>query len=418
MCNYRAYRLVNADPTVDDWVFATTRNRVQYLLVVMGEYKFSGVDPIRVISFLARCKENFDNANMTEAMALIALPHLLSPPAKEAYESQRGLHRKSQGIANWAAAVNWLLRTYATNLEIERALTTLRELHQKPGELETEYATRLSTALGRCGDVHSPYDRTTLFIEGLTPAIKPLVLQAREDRPRSSFKDTVAHARSHGDAFRAQQAAGRRVDFLKPRSVKPVVAALDSVPSSTTDPSARFQSARGGENYFATEGDNVGGVPSLPTEESSFNDGDSLFYDDRRRPDRPAREPTEGSRGIPPGRTSRKFQNDLLGSPSPQIICFACYTVGDHIAPDCAMNVKDVSLVPHRYEKLTTAQKSRVPTDAYLRAVALLSVVQYRALQGGWKEKKLSGMTSCPDWGGTRVNNCTVVIFNYLILFS
>ena len=28
-----------------------------------------------------------------------------------------------------------------------------------------------------------------------------------------------------------------------------------------------------------------------------------------------------------------------------------------------------------------------------------VAVVQYRALQGGWKEKKLSGMTSCPDWG-------------------
>ena len=51
-------------------------------LVVMGDYKFCGVDPIRVISFLALCKDNFHNANMTEAMALMALPHLLSPPAK------------------------------------------------------------------------------------------------------------------------------------------------------------------------------------------------------------------------------------------------------------------------------------------------------------------------------------------------
>ena len=72
----------------------------------MGEYKFSGVDPIRVISFLARCKENFDNSNMTEARALMALTYLLAPPAKEAYESQKGLHRKSEGIASWAAGVN------------------------------------------------------------------------------------------------------------------------------------------------------------------------------------------------------------------------------------------------------------------------------------------------------------------------
>ena len=48
----------------------------------------------------------------------------------------------------------------------------------------------------------------------------------------------------------------------------------------------------------------------------------------------------------------------------------------------------------------------------------LLSVVQYRALQGGWKEKKLSGYDKLSVLGDTRVNNCTVLIFNYLILFS
>lgn len=107
---------------------------MQYLLVVMREYKYSGVHPIRVISFLSRGKENFDNANITDAMALMALLHLLSPRTKEAYESQKGLQRKSQGIAREAAAVNWQIRTYATTFEIERALTYLRELRQKPGE--------------------------------------------------------------------------------------------------------------------------------------------------------------------------------------------------------------------------------------------------------------------------------------------
>ena len=45
-------------------------------------------------------------------------------------------------------------------------------------------------------------------------------------------------------------------------------------------------------------------------------------------------------------------------------------------------------------------------------------VVQYRTLQGGWKEKKLSGNDKLSGLGDTRVNNCTVLIFNYLILFS
>ena len=45
-------------------------------------------------------------------------------------------------------------------------------------------------------------------------------------------------------------------------------------------------------------------------------------------------------------------------------------------------------------------------------------VVQYRALQGGWKEKKLGGNGKLSVLGDTRVNNCTVLIFNYPILFS
>ena len=71
---------------------------------------------------------------------------------------------------------------------------------------------------------------------------------------------------------------------------------------------------------------------------------------------------------------------DLRGPPSPPIICFTCYQVGDHIAPDCDMKVKDVSLVPHQYEKLTTAQKDRVSPDAYLRAVAFLSYEANRVI--------------------------------------
>ena len=167
-------------------------------------------------------------------MALMALPHLLNPPAKEAYESHRGYFRHNQGIALWPAAVNWLLRTYATNIQIEQALSVVRDLRQKPGEVETEYATRMLTALTRCGDIHSPYERTNLIVEGLLPEITHLVLQARENRPRSSLEDTVAQARAQGAAYCAQTAgATRRVDFAKP-AAKQVVAMADSKPSSTS----------------------------------------------------------------------------------------------------------------------------------------------------------------------------------------
>ena len=61
-------------------------------------------------------------------------------------------------------------------------------------------------------------------------------LQTRDDRPRSSFEDTAALVRYLGNALRAQKAAGRRVDFVKPRPSKQVLAALQRVPSSMAGP--------------------------------------------------------------------------------------------------------------------------------------------------------------------------------------
>ena len=284
-CNYRAYRLVDTDPTVNAKVYATTRKRVQYLLVVMGEHTFSWYDPVKVICFLARCKENFDNAEMSEAMALIALPHLLNPPAKGAYESHREYFRRNPGIASWPAAVNWLLRTYATNIQIEQALSVVWDLRQKPGEVETEYTTRMLTALARCEDIHSPYERRTLFIEGLLPAIKPLVLQARENRHRSSVEDTVAQAGAQGAAYRVQTAgARRRVDFANP-TPKQVVSMADSMPSSTSaGMTPSYRTGLDAENFLADDEAYAAaaGSPSFPSEESSFNEKESLFYRERR----------------------------------------------------------------------------------------------------------------------------------------
>ena len=41
--------------------------------------------------------------------------------------------------------------------------------------------------------------------------------------------------------------------------------------------------------------------------------------------------------------------------------------------------------------------------------------MQYGALQGGWNGRKLSGNDKLSGLGGTRVNNCTVLIL--IILF-
>lgn len=44
-----------------------------------------------------------------------------------------------------------------------------------------------------------------MFVEGQLPHLRPLVLQVREDRSRSSYLDFLAQPRSKGNAFIAKQ---------------------------------------------------------------------------------------------------------------------------------------------------------------------------------------------------------------------
>ena len=85
-----------------------------------------------------------------------------------------------------------------------------------------------------------------------------------------------------------------------------------------------------------------------------------------------------------------------------------------------------IHLIPLIRSSTGASQRSSSGISKQVAALHLLycpmaqvpTVVQYRALQGGWTKKKLSGNDKLSGLGDTRVNNCPVVIFNYLILFS
>ena len=166
----------------------------------------------------------------------------------------------------------------------------------------------------------------------------------------------MAQARAQRAAYRAQAAgARRRVDLAKP-AAKQAVAKADSMPSSTSvGMTPSYHTGLDGETFVSNDEPYAAaaGSPSFPTEDSSYNEEDSLFYGERRPaykdPPRPPR-----LHGASPGVTSREGPRDMK-KPSPQIICYTCYKVEDHINPDCSMKVRDVSLVLHNFENLTAA---------------------------------------------------------------
>ena len=54
-------------------------------------------------------------------------------------------------------------------------------------------------------------------------------------------------------------------------------------------------------------------------------------------------------------------------------ICYQCYSVGKHIAPDCDVNLADLPTIVGNYETLTAEQNSRVPKTAYVMAKRFLN---------------------------------------------
>ena len=59
-------------------------------------------------------------------------------------------------------------------------------------------------------------------------------------------------------------------------------------------------------------------------------------------------------------------------STKPPVICFHCYVVNDHIAPQCQLTIKDLDNVVANYERLTPEQRQRVRDKSYKRARSAL----------------------------------------------
>lgn len=79
----------------------------------------------------------------------------------------------------WPEAVQWLLRSFATDEALRQAEFNLRSIQQRPGEDEMDYYVRVTDASNRCGNFHNMDEQMTMFIEGLDPCFKTLVSQYR-----------------------------------------------------------------------------------------------------------------------------------------------------------------------------------------------------------------------------------------------
>ena len=148
--SYRSYRLLNTDETQDRHVFSHARKFRRRVEATMKDCKFDGSKPIEILQFLRMFKTQCDKNDIAEGAVLIILPDFLAGAAETTYLNELELGNEGfGGISSYCHAVQFLLRRFAADWYIDRAVEDFESVRQKDEEDETTYAQRLR-AKARC----------------------------------------------------------------------------------------------------------------------------------------------------------------------------------------------------------------------------------------------------------------------------
>ena len=401
--SYRTYRLRNTDGGRGPIKAYNTGVNTCRVAHVMESHVFDGTDPISVLSFLSRFKQQMDNNKLAEGAACLICPNFLAGDAKEAYENNFELPEDEGCFNNWPEGIKFLLKSYAKDRHIEEALASLEDIKQMPDEKESAYAKRLRTQARRCGGFFSEPEMITRFIRGLLEDLKPLLRLTRADYSLPNvFQDFVELATAQGEAHRAL--SGQDFKPLKRR---------EGVYAPVTKPSLRPTKttvlSRGPQVYsvdpIEEQGDDLpyyppGAAPPgadpvmalhTPDEAPSHVPNQELDMSETLSSEpagplssevyliHPNRNPRQPHYAQP---TSQQRPGWVAFRNEPTDICFECFALG-HKKPNCPYLAKTFydanfrEVVKRNYYQLTRQQKE------YLRAIARTPAFALTQNEGG-----------------------------------
>ena len=134
LLSYRTYRLRNPQTYLSSSRRTAVRKiRRNIPRKVKKDNTFTGEDGVLVLDFLAKSVQEFDTQEMNEGQAIRLLPEFLSGIALRQYTSVSQTAGSHQGkVSVWPEAVQWLLRSFATDEAIRQAVLALREVQRRP----------------------------------------------------------------------------------------------------------------------------------------------------------------------------------------------------------------------------------------------------------------------------------------------
>jgi len=136
---------------------------------------FSGKDPLKVFSWLRKLVKACNDNDVSEGMALYAVPHFLSGDEELRCTRELSDSGTALGVAritSYPVAVNWFLQTYAEPHTLALAQDTISRAIIEPDETIESISARLRGLSDRCGNIHTEGTMKQQLIQGLTAYIQ------------------------------------------------------------------------------------------------------------------------------------------------------------------------------------------------------------------------------------------------------
>lgn len=355
----------------------------------MDERAFDGSDPISVLGFLATLKSQLDENGISEGSALLILPSFLKGDAKEAFLANFDVTGDlAGGFNSWPHAVQFLLRSYAKDIYIEKAAAEIDQLTQKDDEDEVAYARRLKNKARVCAGVYTERDLVTRLVRGLRPDLKPMLSLNTFDRDgRASFMDYVEHATALGDAHRALERKTTKTKVktsgvlnirkgARKKTSGDVMQVRQKKTASSSSTSSSDSSSDHSDDADAVMLADVHPAPPSITSSDVATSSDALASQSSYEPVY-AVQPNRNPR-LPPYAPLTKEQRPGWVVPEnlPSDICFECFALG-HKKPNCPHLARTFSDPAYRqmlkanYFRLTREQKEWLAAIGRTPAFAL-----------------------------------------------
>ena len=204
--SYRSYRLWDTTQTVSEKIRSKLANLAKRMKShIPDDQRFTGDDPVSVISFLEDFKVGCNHNCIPEGAAKHLFQYFLLGVARTALRQ----HLKTAGPEHdsYCGAVHFLLTTYATEECVQTESRKIFFMQQKSGEGELAFSRRLQSQAERLGSAFPSESMITAFINGIPENIRSYIAQVAPEA--TTYAQITMAADSAGRVLRARASAAQ-----------------------------------------------------------------------------------------------------------------------------------------------------------------------------------------------------------------